>query len=42
MENTSKPPVFSKWRGWYWLLILVMLTQLLVYAWITNHLNQSN
>lgn len=31
----EKPPVFQHWRGWYWLVMLVMAAQLIVYIVIT-------
>lgn len=32
----EKPPVFRRWSSWYWLVMLVMAVQLLVYLVITN------
>lgn len=31
----EKPPVFANWRGWYWLVFVVMLVQLMLYLLIT-------
>ncbi len=37
MTNLNeKPPVFSKWSGWYWLVMAVLLVQILVYYFITR------
>ena len=30
------PPVFGSWKGWYWLVALVMLAQLFLYLLITR------
>ncbi len=35
-SESDKPPVFRSWRGWYWLVIAVMLAQMLVYLWMTK------
>lgn len=32
----QKPPVFGNWKGWYWLVFLVMAAQLVVYLLITR------
>ena len=31
----STPPVFRSWKGWYWLVFLVVVVQLAVYLIIT-------
>jgi len=31
----EKPPMFRRWRGWYWLIMLVMTAQILLYMYIT-------
>lgn len=38
VESTGqeRPPVFKKWKGWYWLVMSVLLIQIIVYALITN------
>jgi len=32
----EKPPVFSRWRSWYWLVMLVLAVQIVVYLFISN------
>jgi len=32
----EKPPVFSRWRSWYWLVMLVMAAQVILYLFITQ------
>jgi hypothetical protein len=32
----DKPPVFRCWSGWYWLVFLVMVLQVLLYLFITR------
>jgi hypothetical protein len=32
----EKPPVFNRWSGWYWLVFLVMVAQVLLYLYITR------
>ncbi len=34
-SDHSKPPVFSRWSSWYWLVIGVMVAQLVIYMIIT-------
>lgn len=35
-EQNEKPPVFSKWSGWYWFVMLVLAAQIIIYYLITN------
>ena len=32
----DRPPVFKKWKGWYWLVILILAVQIVIYTLITN------
>lgn len=32
----EKPPVFSNWNTWYWIVLGVMLVQVIVYFWISK------
>jgi hypothetical protein len=34
--SNYKPPVFRRWSGWYWLVFLVMVLQVLLYLFITR------
>jgi hypothetical protein len=34
--DDERPPVFTSWRGWYWLVITVLLVQIVAYTWISN------
>jgi len=36
MHEQEKPPVFSSWKGWYWLVMLFALIQMVVYHLITQ------
>lgn len=38
VENVEKEqaPVFKRWRGWYVLVIIVLVVQIIVYTLITN------
>lgn len=36
MEQESKPPIFSRWSGWYWLLMIVLAIQIVIYLFITT------
>ncbi len=31
----DRPPVFSNWRGWYWLLLAWLAVQLMFYYFLT-------
>jgi hypothetical protein len=35
-QDPDQPPVFRKWRGWYLLVICVLLIQIILYTLITN------
>jgi len=35
-HNQEKPPVFSSWKGWYWLVMSVAVVQIVVYYLITH------
>jgi hypothetical protein len=30
-------PLFSSWKGWYWLNMLVLLALILLFYWFTQH-----
>lgn len=32
----DRPPVFESWKGWYWLVISVLVVQIIFYTWISN------
>lgn len=32
----NRPPVFRRWSGWYWLVILVLVAQIIIYTLISN------
>ncbi len=34
-SENEKPPVFQRWSGWYWLVLIVMIIQLVIYSFIT-------
>ena len=36
IDPQEQPPVFKKWKGWYWLVISVLLIQIIAYTIITN------
>lgn len=38
LENSQqeRPPVFKKWSGWYWLVLIVLVVQIIIYTLITN------
>jgi len=35
-EIEKKPPIFTKWRSWYWFVMLVLAAQIIVYLLITT------
>lgn len=35
-EQDDKPPLFASWRGWYVLVSLVLLIQIILYLLITR------
>lgn len=32
----DKPPLFSRWRQWYWLVLLTLAAQIALYYWLTK------
>ncbi len=35
-EKEGKPPVFSSWSGWYWLVMIFAFLQIIGYYLITH------
>ncbi len=35
-ENDEKPPGFKRWSGWYWLLMIMLAVQIVIYLFITS------
>jgi len=35
-QQEEKPPIFSSWKGWYWLVIGVAVAQFILYFMITR------
>jgi hypothetical protein len=33
----EKPPVFAKWRSWYFLVLFVLIVQVIFFFLLTNH-----
>jgi len=33
----EKPPMFNKWSGWYKLVLVVLLIQIVFFFLLTNH-----
>ena len=31
----EKPPLFKNWSSWYWVVLIVMLVQVLLFSWLT-------
>ncbi len=34
--NEGKPPIFRTWKGWYWLVWMTMVVQVIIYLLITQ------
>jgi len=34
--NNGKPPLFRSWKGWYWLVMMTMVVQVIIYLLITQ------
>lgn len=34
-DTEEKPPLFNRWSTWYWLVMLVMAAQVVLYLYIT-------
>lgn len=34
-DEHGKPPVFKHWGGWYWLVGIVLLVQIVIYYALT-------
>lgn len=35
-SEQEQPPVFKKWRGWYLLVMAVLVIQIIIYTLVTN------
>jgi len=35
-KEATKIPVFKKWKGWYLLVLAVLVVQLIIYYFISN------
>lgn len=35
MTEEEKPPLFKNWSSWYWVVLIVMLVQVLLFSWLT-------
>lgn len=33
--SSEKPPLFSKWRDWYVVLIAVLIVQVILFTWLS-------
>jgi hypothetical protein len=36
MPDSETPPIFKKWKSWYWLLSVVLVIQIIVFYLITE------
>ena len=36
-ENEEKPPVFSHWRSWYAVVVLLLILQIILFAIFTKY-----
>jgi hypothetical protein len=36
MIDEHKPPLFTNWSTWYWIVLGVMLAQVVLFAWLTQ------
>jgi hypothetical protein len=34
--SEERPPVFKSWKGWYWLVMIFLFIQIIIYSLITN------
>ncbi len=34
-SDNEKPPVFRSWKGWYWLVLALIVVQIALYLFIT-------
>ena len=35
-EKEGRPPVFPSWSGWYWLVMILLAIQIIVYLFVTS------
>jgi hypothetical protein len=33
-EGDERPPVFARWSGWYWLVMLFLAIQIIAYYYL--------
>lgn len=36
LPESDKPPVFKTWRHWYGLVLGILITQIILYYWLTH------
>jgi hypothetical protein len=36
IQDDNRPPVFPKWRHWYWLVAGLLLLQVILYHYFTR------
>lgn len=36
-EQDEKVPVFKRWASWYYLVLLFLIVQILLFYWFTKH-----
>jgi hypothetical protein len=36
MENPEKPPLFRSWKGWYFLVLAILLAEIVFFSLITK------
>jgi hypothetical protein len=36
MTDEQKPPLFKNWSTWYWIVMGVMISQVVLFSWLTQ------
>lgn len=34
--SNDKPPLFNRWRGWYVVVLVFLVIEIIFFAWITQ------
>lgn len=37
LPDQEKPPLFRRWKGWYWLLFAVLFGEAILFYFFTKH-----
>ncbi len=36
-NDKEQPPLFRTWKGWYWLVVIFLAIEIVLFYFFTNH-----